>query len=62
MVYFLFFFFSQGAYTDSQGIEGIRINVAKYISERDGYEADPSTIFLTTGASQGIKVHFYSLL
>ncbi|XP_015766680.1 PREDICTED: alanine aminotransferase 2-like [Acropora digitifera] len=46
---------SMGAYTDSQGIEGIRINVAKYISERDGHEADPSTIFLTGGASPGIK-------
>ncbi|XP_068724869.1 alanine aminotransferase 1-like [Montipora capricornis] len=47
--------YSMGAYTDSQGIEGIRNNVAKYISNRDGYDADPSTIFLTSGASQGIK-------
>lgn len=45
-----------GAYSDSQGLEGIRINVAKYISDRDGYAADPSHIYLTSGASEGIRV------
>lgn len=45
-----------GAYSDSQGLEGIRNNVAKYISERDGYASDPSLIYLTSGASEAIRV------
>ncbi|KAL9976107.1 hypothetical protein ACROYT_G013357 [Oculina patagonica] len=47
---------SMGAYSDSQGLEGVRNNVAKYISERDGgYTSDPSHIYLTSGASEGIR-------
>lgn len=38
-----------GAYSHSQGIPSIRKNVAKFISERDGYNADPNNIFLTAG-------------
>ena len=53
---FFFLFVHKGAYSDSQGLEGIRINVAKYIRDRDGYDADPSTIYLTSGASEGIRV------
>ena len=30
--------------------------MAKYIRDRDGYDADPSTIYLTSGASEGIRV------
>ena len=45
-----------GAYSDSQGLEGIRVDVAKYISDRDGYAADPSHIYLTSGASEAIRV------
>lgn len=30
--------------------------MAKYISDRDGYDADPSTIYLTSGASEAIRV------
>ena len=46
-----------GAYSDSQGLEGIRNNVVKYISERDGgYAADASNIYLTSGASEAIRV------
>ena len=47
---------SAGSYTDSPGISIIREDIAKYISERDGYPADPSDIIMTTGASDGIKV------
>lgn len=50
-----------GAYSDSQGLEGIRINVAKYISDRDGYDADPGHIYLTSGASEGIRVRSNSV-
>ena len=48
--------FLVGAYSDSQGLEDIRKNVVKYISERDGYPSDPSHIYLTSGASEGIRV------
>lgn len=52
-----------GAYSDSQGLEGIRNNVAKFISERDGgYASDPSHIYLTSGASEGIRVRANSNL
>lgn len=47
---------SVGAYSHSQGIPLIRENVAKFISERDGYPGDPSKIFLTQGASAGVQL------
>ncbi|KAF9194982.1 hypothetical protein BGZ51_005946 [Haplosporangium sp. Z 767] len=47
---------SVGAYSHSQGIPHIRENVASFISERDGYPADPSKIFLTQGASAGVQL------
>lgn len=47
---------SVGAYSHSQGIPHIRESVAKFISERDGYPADPSKIFLTQGASAGVQL------
>ncbi|KAF9434515.1 hypothetical protein BGZ76_007892 [Entomortierella beljakovae] len=47
---------SVGAYSHSQGIPHIRENVAKFISERDGYPADPSMIYLTQGASAGVQL------
>lgn len=45
-----------GSYTDSKGIEMIRRNVAKWISERDGYDADFNNIYLINGATDGIRV------
>ncbi|KAK3812957.1 MAG: pyridoxal phosphate-dependent transferase [Benniella sp.] len=47
---------SVGAYSHSQGIPHIRQNVAQFISERDGYAADPSKIYLTQGASAGVQL------
>ena len=47
---------SVGCYTDSQGIEFVRKSVAAYIGKRDGYPADLGNIFLTNGASSGVKV------
>eukprot|EP00941_MAST-03F_sp_MAST-3F-sp1_P000346 g346.t1 len=44
-----------GAYTDSQGILAVRQEVADFITERDGFPADPNSIFLTDGASMGVK-------
>ena len=46
---------SLGAYTESQGIIAVREDIAKYIQERDGYPANPSDIYLSNGASDGIK-------
>eukprot|EP00899_Mesostigma_viride_P015787 jgi/Mesvir1/24209/Mv10923-RA.5 len=42
-----------GAYTDSQGLLGVREMVAEGISRRDGIKADPARIYLTDGASRG---------
>ncbi len=48
---------SVGAYTDSAGLEVIRRDVAEYITNRDGgVYSNPDDIFLTNGASGGIKV------
>ena len=52
----IFAYMSQGAYSDSAGVRVIREDVARYISERDGFPSDPNNIFLSTGASDGIKV------
>jgi alanine transaminase len=46
-----------GAYSASQGIEVVRNEVAKYIEHRDNSgPCDPKNIFLTSGASEGVKV------
>jgi alanine transaminase len=44
-----------GAYSGSKGVDVIRESVANYILERDGHPADVEHIFLTSGASEGIK-------
>ncbi|KAK6539098.1 hypothetical protein TWF694_010637 [Orbilia ellipsospora] len=46
---------SVGAYSHSQGAPPLRDSVAKYIEQRDGYPADPDSIFLTAGASSGVN-------
>jgi alanine transaminase len=46
---------SIGAYSDSAGVEVIRRDIAAYISERDGHPCDYNDVFLSTGASDGIK-------
>jgi aspartate/methionine/tyrosine aminotransferase len=51
-----------GAYTQSEGMSFIRKAVAKFISKRDGIEADPSKIMLTDGASKGIQSIFTLLM
>ncbi|GKT27766.1 Probable alanine aminotransferase, mitochondrial [Aduncisulcus paluster] len=44
-----------GAYTNSKGFEFVRKHVAEYIEERDGFPANPENIYLTDGASAGVK-------
>jgi len=46
---------SVGAYSDSQGVRLVREEVAEFIAERDGYPASADDIFLTDGASAGVK-------
>ena len=49
-----------GAYSDSAGVSIIRQDIAKFISDRDGHPANQNHVFLSTGASDGIKVMFDS--
>ena len=46
---------SVGAYSQSQGVPGIRESVARYIEARDGYPSDPGNVFLCAGASSGVN-------
>ncbi|KAJ3261593.1 hypothetical protein HK103_005431 [Boothiomyces macroporosus] len=46
---------SIGAYTHSQGIPIVRKRIAQFINGRDGFPADPDSIFCTAGASEGVK-------
>ncbi|KAK5709486.1 alanine transaminase [Elasticomyces elasticus] len=46
---------SVGAYSQSQGAPGIRQSVADFIERRDGYPADPQSIYLSAGASSGVN-------
>ena len=46
---------SVGAYSQSQGVPGIRNSVANFLERRDGHPADPECIFLCAGASSGVN-------
>lgn len=46
---------SVGAYSASQGAPAIRQSVSKFIEQRDGYSSDPSSIYLSAGASSGVN-------
>ena len=51
-----------GAYTDSQGILAVREEVSLFLEKRDGYPSDPNDIFLTNGASEGVRFCMQTLL
>lgn len=51
-----------GAYTNSQGLTGVRRHVADFIAARDGHAAYPGDIFLTSGASSGIEMVLNALI
>lgn len=51
-----------GSYTNSQGLPGIRQQVAEYIAKRDGIPAYPGDIYLTNGASAGIEMILNALI
>jgi len=51
-----------GCYSHSQGVRSIRQRVANFIEKRDGYPADPNSIFLTNGASAAIQMVLTALI
>jgi alanine transaminase len=51
-----------GAYTNSQGLAGVRKHVAEYITNRDGHMSNEGDIFLTNGASCGIELVLSGLI
>lgn len=51
-----------GAYTDSRGCPGIREEVAEFIKGRDGHECDSESVFLTDGASVGVRLLLNALI
>ena len=46
---------SVGAYSMSAGAPAIRQHVAEFIERRDGFPADPNSIYLSAGASSGVN-------
>lgn len=44
-----------GAYSESKGIEVVRESVKAYIEARDGFPCEIDDLFLTNGASEGVK-------
>lgn len=51
-----------GAYTNSQGLIGVRQHVAEFIEKRDGHPSYEGDIFLTDGASSGIELILTGLI
>lgn len=51
-----------GAYSESQGISEVRQEVADFLTERDGYTGDAKNIFLTNGASDGVRLCLQTVL
>jgi len=51
-----------GAYTDSRGNSMIRQEVADFIAERDTHRPNPDHIFLTDGASVGVKMVLQAII
>jgi alanine transaminase len=45
-----------GAYSESQGLAQVRADVAEFLHRRDGFAGNPSNIFLTNGASEGVRL------
>jgi aspartate/methionine/tyrosine aminotransferase len=45
-----------GAYSESKGVKTIREAIARFISERDGIDSDPDSIFLGDGASKSVQM------
>lgn len=53
---------STGAYSNSKGHAFVRQHIADFIAKRDGHPADPEHIFITDGASPGVKMSLNMLI
>ncbi|GBF98865.1 hypothetical protein Rsub_11469 [Raphidocelis subcapitata] len=51
-----------GAYSDSRGSAVVRGEVAGFVGARDGHAADPEAVFLTDGASPGVRMLLSALI
>jgi len=51
-----------GAYTNSRGLATVRKSVSDFLRRRDGFEANIDHLFLTNGASTGIKYAIQCLI
>ncbi|CAN8275701.1 unnamed protein product [Cochlearia groenlandica] len=51
-----------GAYSHSQGIKGLRDEIANGIQARDGFPSNPNDIFLTDGVTQAVHIMMHLLL
>lgn len=51
-----------GAYTNCQGLAGVRKHIAEFITQRDGHPAYEGDIFLCNGASSGIEMVMNGLI
>eukprot|EP01066_Platyproteum_vivax_P020902 Platyproteum_vivax@DN884_c0_g1_i1.p1 len=54
--------FNPGAYTHSKGAPVFRQEVADFLTRRDGVVGDPENVFLTDGASPGVKMLLDALI
>lgn len=53
---------SVGVYTESQGLLAVRKEVSRFLQQRDGYAASSENIFLTNGASDGVRLCLQTFL
>lgn len=53
---------SVGAYSESQGIFSVRKEISEFLTERDGFPADPADIFVTNGASEGVRLCMQTIM
>ena len=51
-----------GAYSNSQGVDFVREEVAEFIANRDGFPASAEDIFLTDGASAGVRATYTTMI
>jgi alanine transaminase len=51
-----------GAYSESQGLQSVRDDIAVYLKRRDGFEGNPANIFLTNGASEGVRLCMQTII
>jgi alanine transaminase len=51
-----------GAYTESQGMQAVRDEICQFLLERDGVKGELGNIFVTNGASDGVRLCFQTVI